>query len=92
MSEYKMYNFFFFSADKPLEIKKVSIAVKDTIARITGSNLEKCNDACIQYLGCNSYKYNDNDKLCDLSNITQLTGELKPGDGNWDVHIITPGL
>ncbi|XP_052826947.1 uncharacterized protein LOC128248838 [Octopus bimaculoides] len=77
-------------SDKPLQIKKVSTPEKKNIGRLTNVNLKKCNEACLQYIGCNSYEYNKKGKLCDLSNVTQLTAELKPNNGNWDIYMINP--
>ncbi|XP_036361600.1 uncharacterized protein LOC118764741 [Octopus sinensis] len=75
--------------DKPIVLKKVSMAKQDILKRFKNVNLKKCNEACYQYLECNSYQYNEEEKLCELSNVTQLTDKLKP-NGSWDVYIINP--
>ncbi|XP_052826950.1 uncharacterized protein LOC128248841 [Octopus bimaculoides] len=76
--------------DKPFVLKKVNIPKQDILKRFKNVNLKKCNEACHQYLECNSYQYNEKTKLCDLSNVTQLTDKLKPSDGSWDVYVINP--
>ncbi|CAI9728793.1 von Willebrand factor type A, EGF and pentraxin domain-containing 1-like [Octopus vulgaris] len=75
----------------PIILKKVSIPIQATLGRLKDKTLMKCKKACQQYVGCNSYQYNADDKLCDLSNVTQLSDNvLKPNDGKWDIYIANP--
>ncbi|CAI9728795.1 von Willebrand factor type A, EGF and pentraxin domain-containing 1-like [Octopus vulgaris] len=76
--------------DKPVVMKKVSVPRSTTLGELENVNLNDCNEACNQYLGCNSFQYNEQDKLCELTNATQLNNELKPNDGSWDIYIVTP--
>lgn len=91
--EYNIYflDFSFSPADKPVKLKKVKISKIGTLELFKDKTLKDCNEACYQYEGCNSYEYNKNDKLCNLSNVTQLTDELRPNDGAWDVYVIASG-
>lgn len=92
MSAYKIYfSFLLLANDEYFLLKKVSIPVQDTIGKYKNKTLKGCNDACFEYKGCNSYEYNGKNKLCVLSNITQLTDRLEPNNNNWDVYIINPG-
>ncbi|XP_052826948.1 uncharacterized protein LOC128248839 [Octopus bimaculoides] len=77
-------------SDEPLKLKQVNIPKAVILEQLKDKTLNECNEACQEYEGCNSYEYNEKDKLCGLSNVTQLTGELKPNIGNWDVYIINP--
>ncbi|XP_052826951.1 uncharacterized protein LOC106869390 [Octopus bimaculoides] len=76
--------------DKPLVMKKVSVPRNATVEELEDVNLKECSEACNQYLRCNSYQYNEHDKICDLSNVTQLSDELKPNNGSWDIYIVNP--
>ncbi|XP_029640551.2 uncharacterized protein LOC115215518 [Octopus sinensis] len=71
-------------------MKKVSVPRSATLGELENVNLNDCNEACNQYLGCNSFQYNEQDKLCELTNATQLNNELKPNDGSWDIYIVSP--
>lgn len=53
--------------------------------------LKQCHQSCLQYQGCNSYEYNEKTKLCDLSNATYLTNDLKTNTLYWDLYILNPG-
>eukprot|EP00106_Octopus_bimaculoides_P003156 XP_014770598.1 PREDICTED: uncharacterized protein LOC106869390 [Octopus bimaculoides] len=77
-------------ANKPVMFKKVSVPSKATLEQLKNKTLKECENSCQQYVGCNSYQYNAEAKLCDLSNVTQLNDELKPNDGNWDIYLINP--
>ncbi|CAI9728791.1 von Willebrand factor type A, EGF and pentraxin domain-containing 1-like [Octopus vulgaris] len=75
-------------SDKPVVIKKANIPDKYTFGRFKDKTLEECSQACQQHHGCNSYEYNEKDKICALSNVTQTTEELKPDSGNWGTYVI----
>lgn len=93
MDEHKCISWFHFllPADKPSKLKQVTIPTKITLQKFKNKTLNECNEACYQYEECNSYKYNENDKLCSLTNVLPFNNELKPNDGNWDVYILNPG-
>ncbi|XP_052826946.1 uncharacterized protein LOC128248837 [Octopus bimaculoides] len=76
--------------DEHFALKQVSIPKQDSVGQHKNKTLMECNEACYEYQGCNSYQYSEKNKLCVLSNITQLTAELKPNSGDWDVYITNP--
>ncbi|CAI9728789.1 von Willebrand factor type A, EGF and pentraxin domain-containing 1-like [Octopus vulgaris] len=75
---------------KPLILKNVGIAKEDNIEQLKSVKLKECDQACRKTLTCTAYGYNEKNKLCDLSNVTQVSNELKPNDKGWDVYIIQP--
>lgn len=93
VSDYKIYFLCFssFPADDKFAMKRVSIPKEDKIGKLQNVNSEQCSNVCNQYAGCNSYQYNAKDRICDLSNATQLSNKLKPNDGTWDTYILNPG-
>ncbi|CAI9728792.1 Hypothetical predicted protein [Octopus vulgaris] len=73
--------------DKILMLKRVSIPPQNILGHFKNKTSKDCSEVCQQYLRCNSYQYNEKNKLCDLSNATQAIPELRPNNGNWDTYI-----
>ncbi|XP_014770611.2 uncharacterized protein LOC106869402 [Octopus bimaculoides] len=78
------------STGEPVTVKKVNLQKADTLGRVKNKTLKECNKTCQEYPGCNSFQYNEEAKLCDLSNVTQLTDKLQPNDGSWDIFVLNP--
>lgn len=72
-------------------MKKAGIAKQNRIKELKSVKLNECDQACQKALGCTSYEYNEKRKLCNLSNVTQLSNDLQPNDKDWDVYINNPG-
>ncbi|XP_052826949.1 uncharacterized protein LOC128248840 [Octopus bimaculoides] len=77
-------------ADKPFNLRRVSIPRKSTFGTLNFETVSECDEACRRYQGCNSYEYNEETKFCILSNVTHLTGKLKPNNASWDIFMINP--
>lgn len=85
------FHFHLPAEDEYILIKMVGIPDQDILKVLRNTNLKKCNEACHHYSRCNSYVYNEKNKICGLSDVNPLAGELKPNDENDDVYIINPG-
>lgn len=86
-----MYFSSFSANENPIIMRNVNVPKTDNLEQIKKVKLEECSKACEKYEGCNSYQYNAEANLCDLTNVTQLTEELKPNKGKWDIYLIDPG-
>lgn len=87
----KCISFFLLVTDVTFIFKKVSLPVRDILGQIKNKTLKECNKQCYKYPACNSYQYDEENKLCVLSNLTLPTDELKPSKKYVVVYITNPG-
>lgn len=93
--KYKMYfslSFFSLLANEDfIPVKRANIPKHDTLGRVHNVSLKECDKACYKIAECKSYEYKENNKICDLSNVTHLTHDLQPNIYGWEIHILNPG-
>lgn len=77
--------------DEVFGFKRVNIPGHDNLDRLNKVNLKKCHEECLKHPECFSYEYHETMKVCDLSNATHWSHDLKPNDKGWDIYIIGPG-
>uniref|UniRef100_R4G2C1 GON-Abd-1 n=1 Tax=Abdopus aculeatus TaxID=515833 RepID=R4G2C1_ABDAC len=77
--------------EKLIIFKKGSIQGFDNLGHYKNVSLKKCKQNCRKHPECNSFEYKEETKLCDLSNVTHLTNEIKSNRWGWDIYIFNPG-
>lgn len=93
MMNIKYFSCFLFIllANKPFNLKRVNIPLKNIIELPKYETLNECKEACTLNEECNSYEYNEQNHICILSNATHFSDELKTNSANWDIYTTYPG-